>query len=167
MLKKVIALILTFSFLTAHANTGLGHNGLKSAFDELNYSLSVEWDQKDKDFYDAQMNKFNKSLDEFKAQGGTKTEIFEFVRSELKNEKVAREFETLFNLVLNDEMESEAATLSFIETMKKSYSTGASWDGDGPIGIIALTVGALGVMVFIYWALNQPEEYEIIEPGRL
>lgn len=48
----MMALAITTTSALANSNSGL-----KSAFDELNYSLTEDWNQKDKSFYDVQMKK--------------------------------------------------------------------------------------------------------------
>jgi len=127
--KKFISMMMVLSIFTVHANAA-SQNSLKTVFDELNYSLSVEWDQKDKDFYTAQMKKFSSELRELQAKGLTNAQLIEFVKSEVKNEKVARDLETAFNMISITKMSSEEASNYMVETMKKSYSAGASWNGE-------------------------------------
>ena len=129
MFKKFISMMMVLSIFTVHANAA-SQNSLKSVFDELNYSLSVEWDQKDKDFYTAQMKKFSAELRELQAKGLTNAQLIEFVKSEVKNEKVARDLETAFTMISITKMSSEEASNYMVETMKKSYSAGASWNGE-------------------------------------
>lgn len=129
MFKKLIAMMMVVSIFTvsAHATT---QNGLKAAFDELNYSLNVEWDQKDKEFYSREMKKFTETLLGFQSKGLTNAQLVEFVKSEVKNEKVSRDLETAFNMIAINKMSSEEASKYMVETMKKSYSAGASWNGE-------------------------------------
>lgn len=140
MLKQLFAffMVLSISFTQASAATD---NGLKAAFDELNYSLSVEWDQKDKDFHSAQMKAFSAKLMELQNKGLTRNELIAFVKSEVKNQAVAKDLETAFNMVSINKMTSEDATKYMVETMKKSYSNGASWNGQ-----VVLYV-AIGVLI--------------------
>ena len=145
MFKKLIALMMVVSIFTvsAHATT---QNGLKAAFDELNYSLTVEWDQKDKDFYSKEMKKFTETLRGLQSKGLTNAQLVEFVKSEVKNEKVSRDLETAFNMIAINKMSSEEASKYMVETMKKSYSAGASWNGEV---FIYLAVGLLIVAAAI------------------
>jgi hypothetical protein len=138
--KKLISMMMVLSIFTVHANAA-SQNSLKTVFDELNYSLSVEWDQKDKDFYTTQMKKFSNELRELQAKGLTNAQLIEFVKSEVKNEKVARDLETAFNMISITKMSAEEASNYMVETMKKSYSAGASWNGE-----VFLYLG-LGVLV--------------------
>lgn len=132
----VLAITTTSAFAGSNA-------GLKSAFDELNYSLTVEWNQKDKAFYDAQMNKFKASVKALQSNGLTNAELIEFVKAEVKDAKVARDMETAFNMIQLQKMSSSEAANYMTETMKKSYSTGASWNGDAVLYI------GLGVLIVV------------------
>jgi hypothetical protein len=126
--KKIIALMMIISVFTVNAHA-VSQNGLKAAFDELNYSLTVEWDQKDKEFYATQMKKFSVTIRELQTKGLTNAQLVEFVKKEVKNEKVARDVETAFNMISINKMSQEEASNYMMETMKKSYSAGASWNG--------------------------------------
>lgn len=147
MFKKLVTLIIAVAFSTTSvfANT---NSGLKAAFDELNYSLTVEWNQKDKAFYDAQMNKFNASLKELQAKGLTNAEMLEFAKSEVKDTRIAREIETAFNMIQIQKMSRSDAAEYMTQTMKKSYSTGASWNGEAflyiGLGVLLVAVALAG-----------------------
>lgn len=143
MLKKLVTLMMVLSIFTvsAHANTV---TGLKAAFDELNYSLVVEWDQKDKDFYSAQMKKFQSTLRDLQAKGLSNQQLVDFVKAEVKDKKVAKDLETAFNMISINKMSQEDASQYMVETMKRSYSAGASWNGDAllVVGVVLLIVVA-------------------------
>jgi hypothetical protein len=139
-LKKLMTLMMALSIFTTTAFAST-HGGLKTAFDELNYTLTVEWDQKDKDFYTEQMKKFSHSLRELQAQGLTNAQLVEFVKAEVKDERVARDLETAFNMISINKMSAQEANKYMVETMKRSYSTGASWNGSGAVTVaVALLV---------------------------
>ena len=129
MLKKLISLMLVMSMFVVSAHAA-SQEGLKAAFDELNYSLVVEWDQNDKDFYQNQMKKFMGTVRDLQSTGLTNAQLLDFVKSEVKDQRVAKDLETVFNMISINKMSSEDATKYMVESMKRSYSTGASWNGD-------------------------------------
>lgn len=143
MFKKLLsfAFILCFTTVSAFANS---NKGLKAAFDELNYSLSVEWDQKDQDFYAKQMKKMMDTLGALRAQGLTNAQLVEFVKSEVKDERIARDLDTAYSMISINKMSSEEASQYMIDSMKRSYNTGASWSGNTLlfVGIGLLIVAA-------------------------
>jgi len=140
MFKKLVTLMIAMAFTTTSVFAN-SNAGLKAAFDELNYSLTVEWNQKDKAFYDAQMNKFHAALKDLQAKGLTNAQMIEFVKSEVKDAKVARDIETAFTMIQIQKMSRSEAADYMTQTMKKSYSAGASWNGDAVLYI------GLGVLI--------------------
>lgn len=146
MIKKFIAFVMIFTLFTVSAQASV-QVGLKAAFDELNYALNVEWDQKDQAFYKAQVRSFNETVKELMANGLTQTEFVEFVKSEVKNERVAKDMETALSMISLNNMSSAQASKYMIETMEKSYSAGASWNGRANVllslGILFVLAGVL------------------------
>lgn len=144
MFSKFLTLMMAVSIFTTSAYAS-SNAGLKAAFDELNYSLSVEWDQKDKSVYEAKTAKFRASLETLKAQGLTNAELLAFVKTEVKNEKVAKEIETAFNMISITKMSSADAASYMTKTMKNAYSKGASWNGDASlligVGVLLVVLG--------------------------
>jgi hypothetical protein len=146
-LKKIFALMMVLSIFTVNAHA-VSQGGLKAAYDELNYALTVEWDQQDKEFYNAQMKSFMSTIRELQAKGLTNAQLVEFAKSEVKDARVAKDLETAFNMISINKMTGEEASKYMMETMKRSYSSGASWNGDvliyAAVGLLLIAV-AVGV----------------------
>lgn len=139
MLNKFLILFMTMTLFTVQTNAAT-HNSLKTAFDDLNYSLTVEWDQKDRSFYNAQMEKFATEVKGLQAQGMSNQELIDFTLSQLKDQKMAKDLETAFNMVAINKMGAEEAHRYVTDVMNKSYSRGASWAGEVVAGVIALII---------------------------
>jgi hypothetical protein len=142
MLKKFLVGFMAFAIVTVQANA-VSNNTLKQAFDELNFALSVEWDQTDRTFYDAQMEKFTGKVKELQAQGLTNAELIEFALSNVKDVNLAKEIQTALTVVQINKMPANEARKLMMDTMSKQYSQGASWSGDGVL------LGALVVLVLV------------------
>lgn len=143
MFRKFITLTMVISLFTVNAYAS-SNAGLKAAFDELNYSLSVEWDQKDKDVYAAQMKKFSATVKELQSKGLTNSQLIDFVKSEIKDEKIARDMQTALTMISLNKMSASDAANYMTETMKNSYAKGANWNG----GTSMLLIGA-GVLLIV------------------
>jgi Skp family chaperone for outer membrane proteins len=147
--KRFFTLLMVVSLFTvqAHAST---MNGLKAAFDEMNYSITVEWDQKDQSFYEAQLKKFMGTVRDLQQKGLTKDQMIDFAKSQVKDQRVAKDLETAFSMISINKMSSEEASKYMMDSMKRAYSNGASWSGDVlvylAVGllIVALAVGISG-----------------------
>jgi hypothetical protein len=146
MFKKLIAMMLVLSTLTVQAANASTTDGLKAAFDELNYSLTVEWDQKDKEFHATQMKNFTASIRDLQSKGLTNAQLVDFAKSQVKNAQVAKDLETALNMIQINKMSGAEANKYILETMKKSYSAGASWNGEV---FIYLAVGVLIVALAV------------------
>lgn len=145
MFKKLIALMLIVSMFTVQANAST-NQGLKTAFNELNFALTTEWDQKDKTFYEAKMKEFSATLRDLQAKGLTNAQLIDFAKSEIKDAKAAKDLETAMSMVELHKMSSADASKYVLEAMKKSYSSGASYNGEV---IVYLAVGVLIVAIAV------------------
>lgn len=139
MFKKLTAFAMIFCFLivNVHATT---NNGLKAAFDELNYALTVEWDQKDQEFYKSQMEKFNSTLNSLQKSGMSNQEMIDFTLSQLKDENMKKDLKTALMMVQINQMNQKEAQKYVTDMMNKSYSRGASWGGEIIVGAIVLVL---------------------------
>src|SRR5690349_5111044 len=108
MFKKFFTTVTLFCLLVGQSNAATGNN-LKAAFDELNYSLNVEWDQKDKAFYNQAQEKFAKQVKALQAQGLSNKELMDFAVSSVKDEKVAKDIQTALSMVLINNMSQTEA----------------------------------------------------------
>jgi hypothetical protein len=159
MLKKFIAMLVIFSVFIVHAQAST-NEGLKAAYNELNYSLTVDWDQKDKEFHDEQMKKFTAAIRDLQSQGLTNSQLLDFAKSQVNNAQVVKDLEVAFNMIQINKMSGPEANKYILDIFKKSYSTGASWNGDVILSasfIVVVTV----LLVVIVKAIVQ----EIKNPG--
>lgn len=139
MFKKLIATMLILSIFTVQANAST-HEGLKAAFNELNYSLTTEWDQKDKSFYETRMKEFSAVVRDLQSKGLTNAQLVDFAKSQMKDAKAAKDLETALTVIQINKMSSAEASKYVIETMNKSYSSGASWSGGVLVSLAAVVV---------------------------
>lgn len=142
MFKKFFVGFLAFAFVSVQANA-VSNNSLKTAFDELNYALSVEWNQTDRAFYDAQMGKFTEQVKALQAQGLTNAELVEFATSNIKDANLAKEVKNAMTLVQINKLPANEARKMVMETISKTYNRGASWSSDG------ILYGALIVLIIV------------------
>ena len=143
-LRKIVFLFMSFIMFSVNANEG-SRQSLKSAYDDLNYSLSVEWDQKDRSFYDSKIKKFNDEINELLKQGMAYQELADFAVSMVKDRKLANELQTAFTLIQLDKLSSEKAGALLTDIMAKQYNKGASWSGEATL--VALGVGLILVAI--------------------
>lgn len=123
---------------------------LKAAFDELNYALTVEWDQKDEGFRAEQEQNFANTINSLKSEGLTDREVLNFTKSQIKDANIAKDLNDALAVVEMNKMTGSEANQYIAEAMKKSYSTGASWTSrNGGVGMRFILAGAFVYFFFI------------------
>lgn len=139
----IVTLILNFQLMATEPVNNLVE--LRTAFDRLNYSIQVEWDQKDRMFYNNKVSDFKATVQDLQGKGLTNTEIIEFVKLNIKDKKIAGDIDKLFETVKNSSM-TEAEIRDFImDYVGKNYSDGANYTDSGSAGILA--VGVLVILL--------------------
>lgn len=148
MFKKLTTLLIACSFFMTSSYAS-SDKGLKAAFDELQYALTVEWDQEDKGFYESSMAKFRKKVSELRKEGLTNAQMMELVKTESKGTQMAKNIETALTMIEINKMDLEEATQYMIETLEKSQDRGASW-----VGGVSVAVGSLAFFALIFYLLK-------------
>jgi hypothetical protein len=144
-MKKIIVGLLSICLLMSQAMAG-HTDGLKQAFDELNYSLNVEWDQEDPQFLTDKKEEFYSKLAKLKVAGLTTEEMLSFTLSNIKDQQAAKEIDSLFSLLVSNQLKEDEAYSQILNIMDKSYNRGASWSGRTAVLIIVPTILVIAVV---------------------
>lgn len=147
MLKTMIASIASLNMLVTPV--GAATPGLKAAFDELKYSLTVEWDQQDQTFYDAQSSKFQAAVSQILANGLSNAEFSAFIKSEVKDARTLQEIDTVLNLVSLQKMTADEAHSHLSNVLEQTNQRGANWNGKDT----AAQLLVVGFISFAIWAV--------------
>ncbi len=139
MFRNFFTLFLAMAIFSVQASAST-HDGLKAAFDEMNYSLSVEWDQKDQAFYETNLKKFTSTIRELQKAGLTNEEMITFTKSQIKDAKVAKDLETALSVITINKMDTEEASKYMMNSMKRVYSEGAAWSGGVAVSVVVVLV---------------------------
>jgi hypothetical protein len=143
-LKKLVTLMMVVSIFTVQAHAAT-ENGLKQAFNEMTYSVE-QLDPSDKAAVETQLKQFTAVVRDLQKKGLTNSQMIDFAKSEIKDQKVAKDLETAMNMIKINKMDSEEASKYMLETLKGSLSKGASWNGEVFIYIaVGLLIVALAV----------------------
>lgn len=134
MLKKFTAIILISAFTQVYAvtpvlNSNQFDHQLGKTFDELNYKLNVEWDQKDSAFFDESMKKVESDIDTLAAQGLSTEELIEYTIKRVKDKESKRELYEMTRVISENQMSPIEARSFIISKMNNAYALGASWNG--------------------------------------
>ena len=149
---RFISLLVAFCFsMNVMASTGTIQE-LERHMDDYTYALSVEWDQKDQAFYEAQTKNFFEKMSKLiNEQGLSNAEVLKMVEAKTKN-KAALEALKLKLSVLSKGASTEELVKIVKDSSKDLYSQGASWNGEVVFSVVIglVIVGALAYS--IWWS---------------
>lgn len=128
MLKRMCTLFLAFAFATTASAGTIGQNAVREAINEFNYSVKVEWDQQDRDFYKAQVQKLEASIAALAATGMSNAEIVKAATESVQDQKLAQDINAALAAV-NGNMSQEDAAKLVMQAVKANGQQGASWSG--------------------------------------
>lgn len=151
-MKAFIHCALAFLFLSTQVMAS-PVNGFKEAIDDLNYSLTVEWDQTDPAFYEEQQEIFKQRLVALGEQGVSNDQLMHTALQLVKDQGLKEEVEILFSEILNGQMNDESLANSVTKLSENLYSTGASWNGRTTLTVVAI-VAVAAVASIVYANIN-------------
>lgn len=130
MLSKFFSLILTL-IVTTQVSLAASQEGLKKAFDQYNYTLSVEWDHHNPEIAYQAASDF---MGKVKAMGLSNDAVVDYVASRIKDARVSAEMKDLYSKITNHEVSQDELQEILDQSEAKAYASGASWAGDNNAG---------------------------------
>lgn len=146
-MKKLCFALLAMVFcLNSFAATGVADDFARLV-DDYQYSLTVDWDQKDSAVEEKLTTKFFLGLDQLTKEKGLKIEELEkMISSKVKDPKVLEAIRVKIALMGKNPSQKEVLELLKAES-KNLYHSGASWNGEA---VITYGFGILIVALFAY-----------------
>jgi hypothetical protein len=145
LISALLCFCLTFNVMAASGTV----QELERALDEYQYSLTVEWDQKDAAFMTEKTEAFYQTLSVLMEKGLTENEVMDLVSKKSKNPKEVEALSLKLKLLTDKVTTSEELAQVITENSKNFYSTGASWEGYYVVG----AVGALALVAIIGYSI--------------
>lgn len=141
-LSLVLCLCMTMNVFAASASQA----DFERSLDNLQYSMTVEWDQKDQDFYNQVSEKFFGEMEQMMAnQQLNQEQVLSVLEKKVANKKALEAIK--LKLALMGKVSEKDLAQVLKDNSKDLYSAGASWNGDivQPviIGVVVLAVGYL------------------------
>ncbi len=151
----VLSLTLVVSPVSASSTTV---EGLKALYDDYHYSITVEWDQKDKTFFKQAENTFKDGIEKLREKGLTNDELIAFAGSQFSDKKMKDDFENLSRKIKTENLSKAEANKLVSDIVKDGYKRGASWNGMTVVytfaGIAAAAI--LATIVYFAFACTKP-----------
>lgn len=122
---------------------------LEKSLNDYHYALTVEWDQKDAAFYDAQSKAFfTKMAQLIKEEGLSQAEVLKLAEAKM-DKKSVEALKLKFSLLSKGSSAQELAQ-AIKKSSKNLYAQGASWNGEALIPVAAGLVIA-GLVGYAIW----------------
>ena len=149
-MKRLLSAVLLFCFtLNAFASSS-GVLKLERLLDDYQYAVTVEWDQKDQKYYDAETKRIFEGMSALiQEEGLTKGEVLTLVEQKLVNKRTLEALKFKLNVLSKTESpEDLARTLK--ESSKDMYSQGANWNAEVTI-IAGIGIVIIAVLAYKWW----------------
>lgn len=145
----ILSLCFTLNVLAASGTV----QEFERAFDDYQYSLNVEWDQKDQDFLNLKSEELTAKTKALMDKGLTRDEILSLLESKAKDKTAFAALK--LRLTLLDKSSTKEELIAGLQNASKDfYSKGASWNGQVVI-FSALSVAVIAFIVQgIYWDMT-------------
>ena len=153
---KFLSLLLVLCF-----TTNIFAKTLQQSFEEYQYALTVEWDQKDQKFYQEKTDAFFKDLSVAMSAGDLEKEkLMAFAEDKISNKKALEAFKLKLQLLSPEASSAQIAQL-ITSSAKEFSSQGASWNGSAFMQNAGLVV-ILAFLVYsaIFSATHECVAYE-------
>lgn len=140
---KIIPWILLLCMVT-NAFGSATDSAIRSSVEEFEYSLTVDWDQKDQASLEKIMGKFKSDLEALKKKGMTDQELLSYIESRATDKKQIERLRA--KILLEQPSASPEAMANFFRAELASLKVqGASWNGEAifSYGFSAVLVGIL------------------------
>ena len=118
---------------------------LNDVFDNLNYELNVNWDQKDSEKYTQIVQNFTRDLARLQAQGLTTSEMKKAIEMSLRQANLVIDLDELLGTIDIDRLDSQNISEIIMEKIEAGRIQGASWNGNA----IMYTYAAVVISAFI------------------
>lgn len=142
LISALLCFCLTFNVMAASGTVG----ELEKALDEYQYSLTVEWDQKDSAFMTAKTEAFYATLSDLMDKGLSQEDILAVVSKKSKNAKEIEALKLRMEMLAGKATSANELAKAITANSKGLYSTGASWEGSAiliSVGIVAVLGAAI------------------------
>lgn len=119
---------------------------LDSAISNLQYKLTVEWDQKNVPAQKAILGAFAADVETLKKQGVSDEQIFKALSEKAFDAQTAKDIEHLAAFAKAKKLDQKEVRKLVVDYANKSQKLGTSWSGEATLGIV---IGIVLVVVLV------------------
>lgn len=160
MLRRMFMLALSLVLISGQtfASTGVT---LKQALENFNYTVTVEWDQRDQAVYQAALAQLQREVAAIQRTGMTNAQVIDEISGLLGNERLTNELQAL-------RVRAEQGTLSEGQIYEevglafgRALNRGANWSGEmlTAFGVFALIFGGIFLLFSVVCGGSNSETF--------
>jgi hypothetical protein len=138
---------------------------LDQTFNEMNYSLNVEWDQKDQVYFNSTVDGFEKQVKDLQDQGLTNKELIEYTLAKVKDKQTQKDIAEISKVISESNMTADQAREFALAKLNSTQSQGASWSGSR-MGIKMVVILAIIIIIVCATSSNHDDDNNNDEPCR-
>ncbi len=139
-------LALTMATIFPMVQVQAQETSLDSAINNLQYRLTVEWNQKDLGAQKKIMGEFAAELDQLKKQGVTDQEIFNSLSAKAFDAQTSKDIESLAKYAKANNLNQNQVRKLVVDYANKSQKLGTSWSSEATVGLV---IGIVLVIVLV------------------
>lgn len=130
-MKKLFVCFLVCVSVSLNASASVvGHGAFADLIEELQYSLTVEWDQEDQTKRSEILKRFSLELLELKKQGLSQSQVLSDLRQISSRPELIDRLERDINLHEKGLITETEFNSRFTTDLNQAFKSGASWNGD-------------------------------------
>ena len=158
-MRKLFLVFLSL-VLTLNSFAATGGEALAILIDDFQYTLTVDWDQKDQDKYEQYTKSFYERLDKLtQEQGLTTQEIEKTILEKIKNPKVLEAIKLKIKLMGNNPSREQVLRLVKDES-RNMYAQGSNWAGEAIVMIPLVAMVGLLIYAVVFSLTHKCVQYE-------
>lgn len=158
---KIVAFLLSLCLtMNVFASSGMSSEVLRT-MDDYQYAMTVEWDQQDRSFAEAQTRKLFQEFSALFAQGMTSEQLLKIVEDKIKNPALVKELRLKAQMIPTGSQDEMIQALA--DSSTSFYTEGASWNGTAVMFYGGVALFFIGFIAYTTWynANYECVEYEL------
>lgn len=147
LISALLCFCLTFNVMAASGTVG----ELEKALDDYQYSLTVEWDQKDESFRTAKTEEFYAAMSDLMNKGLSQEDVLAVVSKKAKSSKEVEAIKLRMEMLAGKATSASDLANAITADARNLYASGASWEGSAiliSVGIVAVIGAAIAYSVW-------------------
>ena len=155
MFKKLNTIIAIAMMLVMPMNQARAEQvNLKDAVNQLNFNLTVVWDQSDQAFYQQSLKDFAAKIDALKAQGMSNEQLVNSLKTQVLSARANQDLERIASIAKDQKLSGVEITKLVTQSAMTAQHDGAHYSDDASIELLSGIIIAVVVIAIVVGVEN-------------